>query len=438
MKNIKVFSLLAFLLGAIGFTSCSDDNGSNPSITTKPTTFTLNTPALAEQYIQLSADNTVNLTWSQPDYGFAALATYKVQVGLVDNGTVKWNVSTDENGVETPKYLETTYTQCVADINGEEIAQAICEIDGIEETDQYVDQGYREIAMRVYSSILDADGVALPITEIVSNAVSFKHMAAYCAIKSLDYMYLIGAPSGWTEPAESKAEDLKAWRIYETAIGSKVYQGSFYIPAGQFQLRFYSALTGWDGGNSVGSQVDDANVDITFDGVSYTGDVTAPGKGNWQVVDWNEGAYVTIIIDMVKKQISFKNTGDTPEKTPTGWIYICGAVNGWTEPSEANAEAYEEFKLYQYDEPGIYTGTFNFEVGEWTFIHRFYPTLSGWGSTPLAADASQNIQVEWDENGVAEGTFVEGEGNFHDAAFPGGKVKIVVDTNKGTVKYTKM
>lgn len=306
MKHIKVFSLLALMLSALGFVSCSDDNGSNPVLdgSAKPTTFKLNTPALTEQYIQLSADNTVNLQWSQPDYGFAAIATYKVQVGVVENGVTKWNVKADANGAETPQYLETSYTKCSADISGEEIAQAICAIDGFTDADNYVDKGFREIAFRIHASILDEEGADIPVTEIVSNPVTFKNMAAYFAVKTKDYFYIIGACNGWTGPDEANAESLKPWRIYETAIGSKIYEGTYTITAGNFQFRFYAKLTGWDGGDSYGSQVDDAPIAISLDNDTYSGPITK-GKGSWQIGDWATDADVKITIDMNKGTVKF-------------------------------------------------------------------------------------------------------------------------------------
>lgn len=90
MKKIYNNLLLAMVALLPLLTSCKDDRDSNPTVRSA-TEFKINASPLAEQYIQLSADNTVNLTWSQPNYGFNALATYQVQVGLVDNGTVTWN-----------------------------------------------------------------------------------------------------------------------------------------------------------------------------------------------------------------------------------------------------------------------------------------------------------------------------------------------------------
>jgi hypothetical protein len=158
----KIFkSLLLLLCAASVLTECKDDRDSNPTVK-QPSTFVLNTPAVSDQFVQLSAENKVNLTWSQPDYGYNALATYQIQVGLTNaDGSVKWN---EEEGA--PKYLETTYTECNVNVSGAEIAEAICELDGFEDKDQYVDMGFRKIAFRVHASILSSTGGDVPGTVI--------------------------------------------------------------------------------------------------------------------------------------------------------------------------------------------------------------------------------------------------------------------------------
>lgn len=141
MKAKYFKSGLLFAAFAMLFAACDSDRDDNPVLGPNHTAseFVLNESPLSEQYIQLSADNTVKLTWSQPNYGVNTPVNYKVQVGLVENGSVKWN----EN------YLETGFTSCSANISGEEIAKAICQIDGFATEDDYVDMGFREVAMRV-------------------------------------------------------------------------------------------------------------------------------------------------------------------------------------------------------------------------------------------------------------------------------------------------
>ncbi len=306
----KIFnSLLLLLCAACVLTGCKDDRDSNPTIK-QPTSFVLNTPALADQFIKLSADNKVNLSWSQPDYGYNALATYQVQVGLTaDDGSVKW---LEEDGA--PKYLETTFTECNVNVSGAEIAEAICELDGFEDKDEYVDMGYRKIAFRVHASILSSLGADVPGTVIESNTVYFNNLAAYCNIKSLGYLYIIGSCNGWPEPSAKNAEALYDWRIYETEIGSKVYKGEVEMPEGDLTFRFYSELTGWgdwkEGDSddkllgSIGWQKKDESAVYEFTDGVFEG-ACMRGKGAWQFNGF-AGGTMAITVDRIQNKVKFE------------------------------------------------------------------------------------------------------------------------------------
>ncbi len=300
----KIFKSTLLLLCSIAlFTACQDDRDSNPTIQ-QPSAFTLNTPALADQYIQLSADNKVNLTWSQPNYGYNALATYQVQVGLVNaDGSIKWN---EEEGAA--KYLETTFTQCNVNLSGAEIAEAICELDGFKDKDEYKDMGFRKIAFRVHASILSSTGSDVAGTAIESNAITFNNMAAYCNIKSLGYLYIIGSCNGWPEPAAKNAETLASWRIYETEIGSKVYVGTVEMPDGDLTFRFYSELTGWGSDDnpmgSIGWQAKDESAVFEFTDGVFEGTCVA-GKGAWQFLGFT-ASKMEITVDRIQNKVKFE------------------------------------------------------------------------------------------------------------------------------------
>lgn len=115
-------------------------------------------------------------------------------------------------------------------------------------------------------------------------------------------MYLVGAPSGWNEPNAENAAHYESWKL-EDNDGDLIFSGEFEIPAGQFEFRFYSALTGWDGGASFGSQLDDANIDIDLDGGVYTG-AALSGKGKWNIPNW-EGGVVAIDVDWENGVVTF-------------------------------------------------------------------------------------------------------------------------------------
>ena len=281
-------------------TSCSTDNDSNPTIKS-PTKFSINESPVADQYIQLAQDNNVNLTWSQPDYGYNAFATYQIQVGLVKDGQVTWY---EKDG--QPKFLATTYTVCNANISGEEISEVLCAIDGFKYAEDYVSQGYREVAFRVYSSINTSMKAEVAGTGILSdNYVTFRHMAAYNAIKSPGYIYLVGNCTDWQTPNAGNTEHYSAWRLFEKddEIGSKVYYGTFELPAGA-QFRFYRALTGWDQ-DSMGPQVDDSGVESAFSNGEFEGTImTNKAKGTWLFSGF-EGGTVEMKVDLNQNKVKF-------------------------------------------------------------------------------------------------------------------------------------
>ena len=287
---IAAFSML--------FAACNSDRDDNPKLGLNHTAtdFVVNTSAVADQYIQLSPVNNVNLTWSQPNYGVNTVVNYKVQVGLVENGSVNWS---DE-------YLETSYTSCNVQLSGEEIAKAICKLDGFKTEDDYVDMGFREIAMRVAANIQTTTSQLVEGTEIMSNIVSFKHMAAYCNIPTKGKLYIIGSCCGWPEPVASQKQKLidDGWFVEETEIGSNKYHGVVEMPAGDLTFRFYSKLTGWGSDDnpegSIGQQAKDEAKEFTL---PHSG-TCMPGKGSWTFTGF-PGGKLEITVDLGNNTVSF-------------------------------------------------------------------------------------------------------------------------------------
>ena len=294
----KYLSSVLFAAFAMLFAACNSDRDDNPKLGLNHTAtdFVVNTSAVADQYIQLSPANNVNLTWSQPNYGVNTVVNYKVQVGLVENGSVNWS---DE-------YLETSYTSCNVQLSGEEIAKAICKLDGFKTEDDYVDMGFREIAMRVAANIQTTTSQLVEGTEIMSNIVSFKHMAAYCNIPTKAKLFIIGSCCNWPEPVASQKQKLidDGWFVEETEIGSNKYHGVVEMPAGELTFRFYSKLTGWGSDDnpegSIGQQAKDEAKEFTL---PHSG-TCMPGKGSWKFTGF-PGGKLEITVDLGNNTVSF-------------------------------------------------------------------------------------------------------------------------------------
>lgn len=93
-----------------------------------------------------------------------------------------------------------------------------------------------------------------------------------------------GVANNWLQPSEENADFYNQYfRLEETSPG--VFEGTYYIPARGIDLpnfRFYSALTGWDGGASIGSAWDDFTYyEVNLEEGEAVLSYVDGGKGNW-------------------------------------------------------------------------------------------------------------------------------------------------------------
>ena len=202
--------------------------------------------------------------------------------------------------------LATSYTSCNMNVKASEIAEAVCKLRGIKSEETYTDEPARKVFFRVRSQILKYED-----TSILSNVVAMEKVKGYFALRLPGYIYLVGAPEGWSGPSEDNKAHYEEWKLFESdnAIGSKVYYGEFDVPAGKFQFRFYTALTGWDK-DSYGIQDKDEAKEITMTKNIYDGKIVK-GKGSYQISDW-PGGKVKITVNMSndsKMTVKFEKVG---------------------------------------------------------------------------------------------------------------------------------
>lgn len=274
MKKISVLMALTALL-PMAFTSCKEDT--QPRLE-KPTEFVLNTPALAENTYVLSKDDGIELSVSQPDYGLGVVPEYTVEIATQEDKS---------DAVVLPE----AYTKARFTIPGESLSLALCKILGFVDEESFKTVTI-PLYVRVIATIPNCD-----YATITSNWVTLKGVQPYYAVKLPDNIWVIGACTGW-DVANSNMV------LEETEIGNRIYQGTFNIPAGQFQFRFYDVLGDWNSW-SIGAQDADSPVKISFKDNVYTGpaflggDGDQKGKGAWEVENWPGG--------MVKMTVNLSN-----------------------------------------------------------------------------------------------------------------------------------
>ena len=181
-------SALLLLCTVCFFTACSDDNDENPTVKT-PTTFHLNTPALAANGVyDLANSKTIELTCSQPDYGYPAVTKYTVEVAT----------SADMSDV---KSMATTFTTAKMEVNAAELASLL--------TDLHVAKGMKEeqfpitapVYIRVKAVQTTADGHEIEGTSITSNVITLNKVYLVFSlppVKAPETLFLVGNFNKWS------------------------------------------------------------------------------------------------------------------------------------------------------------------------------------------------------------------------------------------------
>ncbi|MDO4511373.1 MAG: SusF/SusE family outer membrane protein [Bacteroidales bacterium] len=300
-KYIK--STLLMLMSICLFTACCDDNDSNPTLT-KPSTFVLNTPSVANSVVDLAHSSSIVLTCSQPDYGFPAATTYTVAV------------STKED-MSNAVTLSTKSTLAKIDLDAQEIAAAL--------TQMMVDEGKTEadfpmnipVYFQAEAVINTTNGVELPLTKIKSNVVSLNKVELNFALPPVllpENVYLIGDFCGWNwDKCVAMAP------VYET---DDTFWHLVYI--GESGIKFNTAKA-WDGGE-VGFG------GITIDPASELGDEIIDGGGN--IASSTPGWYLMIVkIGLDGRDLTYTVTFNKPE------VYLMGTVTQAADWSEKEAWA---------------------------------------------------------------------------------------------------
>lgn len=186
MKKIFSYAML-LLAGALAFTACSDDNDSNPTVQ-KPTAFVLNTPKLTDVTIDLANSEVIQLTCSQPDYGFPVRTAYKVDValtedmaGAVDFGETFYNTQISLDAATLAAMLTTLETD-----NGKTEADFPMQI---------------PVYFRVQACMVDGLNNPIKDMEITSNVVKLKSVRLLYSLPPVttpESLYITGAFNGWS------------------------------------------------------------------------------------------------------------------------------------------------------------------------------------------------------------------------------------------------
>ena len=279
--------------------------------------FVLNTPAYANQAIDLANSETVNLTWSQPNYGgFPVAAEYTVEV----SATNEWNTPytaevADESGETQCDYyaFENIFSSCEAKVSAADLAKALVVICNYADESEVPEQ--QEVYARVKANTPGA-------REVVSNVVKFLVSPYYIELKPADPVlwYMVGNCIGsndWDNGSGSIGTGLiPLLPMPDADVDANdntvlVYAG--YFPAGG-QFKFIKIPGKWD------DQINFTNIDSNDAGV------TDEDGDNHNIGIPEDGFYKIEMNTATSKVTIMRWTGASTEYTT---ITMPGDYQGW-------------------------------------------------------------------------------------------------------------
>ena len=184
----KIFSYLLLALALPFMAACETDTDSNP-ILTEPESFQLNTPPYAQNnVIDLESASIVELTCTQPAYGFPAPTTYTVQVTLEEQ-FVEATEEAEANYVSLPS----TYRSATLNVDAYELNEALLSL--WEAAHPSADlPNTMAVLVRLKANITESDrGVCY------SNPITLPQVHVYKPVQTLklpESMFIVGKING--------------------------------------------------------------------------------------------------------------------------------------------------------------------------------------------------------------------------------------------------
>ncbi len=413
MKTIFKSTILLAAVGLSLFTSCKDDNESNPTLT-QPTAF--------EIYLQPSFDGKVDLdlektetplvlSWSQPtpynNFNAPVVPTYTIQVSPTGTFNQEFNANAEDNsGADFFTINETYSSGKGVEVSTQSLNRSLVEFFGWSESTMPAQQ---PVSFRVKSAIRDASFNEYDV--IYSNVITISTVPYYIVLKNAD-------PEIWWLIGADIADGSWGGDIAKCVIPMQTIESCEYDKkTGQGEIQWIGYLGG-NGFKLRGSMDDGWATQIGQNDGGYV--KNDGGSGNITVSE--PGLYKITLntAELAKVGDKENTTALTIEKYDgAAPVYdgmaISGSFNGWSDtPMTACSTGWENHDWYI---------TYDFAAGDEVKIKQ----ANSWDFNKGGAFVD-----------YSEGMYVYGVGNGPNLVLPeAGKYMIIFNDITGYIRFIK-
>jgi hypothetical protein len=355
MKTLFKSTILLAVAGLSFFTSCKDDNDSNPTLT-QPTTFVLNELSVTGNIDLEKTTEPITLTWSQPtpynNFNAPVVPTYWVEISPTGQFTKAYDASAEDNTGADYFVLDETFSSGQkVEVNAQNLNRSMLQMLGWTET---TTPAIQKLSVRVKAAVRDASfNEYFPI---YSNVITMNTIPYYLELKPADpeIWWLIGsdiADGSWGSDIGKSVIPLQTIEdeSYDMTTGQGKIQWKGYLAGNGFKLRGSlddGWATQWGQGSGFGDYVKN-------DGGS--GNITVPSAGLY-----------TVSLDTQNDVLTIEPITTTPPVFDG--MAISGSFNGWSDTemtpcstANENHDWYIEFTFSDGDEVKIK------QAGSWDY-----------------------------------------------------------------------
>lgn len=278
----KIFSIALMALGlAAGLTSCDSDRDSNPTLI-QPKEFVLNTPSYAGMGVELNKEDSLQLSWSQPEYttdNAPLVVSYEIQLGNTQSFSKKYDDTAEDESVNDGADFVTVaagYTSCVSNVAQLDIDKALNKLNKYVEGEPI---GLADAYIRVLATVQNTVGASF--NPIYSNVIALSFIPFYTDVSKIDapeFLWMPGNGNGWNHGNAPVF-------AFDSSVGTKGGFAGYAYMDGDFKFTLKPEWAEELNNGSFKSSSD--NIDLGDQGggnISYVGE---PGMC-YVVIDWKE------------------------------------------------------------------------------------------------------------------------------------------------------
>lgn len=285
----RIFTIILVFAALPFFWACETERD-NPTALT-PDTFVLNTPKYVYGIYDLGNTESIQLTCSQPAYGFTAVTTYRVQVATQESFQEFATLSSFSNMAKI-------------DVSASEMAFVLVGLLGITDEADFPTEPF-PVYIRLSAELSDGSH------QVLSNIIELPKVKSYFALEPVEMpenIYLIGNVSDWS------------WDAATTMVPVWGTEGKFWCVQylgksgdDNAQIKFNTAKA-WNGSEFGYNEV-------TIDATSATLAGTVDNGGNIEVT--KPGWYIVVVTTSVEGRDYVYHVSFFEPK-----VYLCGNAAG--------------------------------------------------------------------------------------------------------------